>query len=162
MNTYGSARQAPHFSPWLRSLPVHLGMLAVGNLLWETAHLPLYTIWRDGSASEQAFAVFHCTLGDLLIALSTFLLALVLVGHRSWPASRFWMVVGVAIPLGVGYTIYSEWLNVSVRRTWTYSELMPVVSLGSLQIGLSPILQWIVLPAAAFVYTRQWNDRRTT
>ena len=141
---------------WLPALGVYLSAMAVGNLVWETLHLPLYTIWRDGTAWEKTHAILHCTLGDLMIALSTFLIALITVGHRSWPASRFWPVIGLAIPLGVGYTIYSEWLNVSVRATWTYSDLMPVIPLGDMQVGLSPILQWLVIPVAAFALTRRF------
>lgn len=141
---------------WRSGLGVYLSAMAAGNLIWEALHLPLYTIWRDGTAWEQTFAVLHCTLGDLMIALSTFFIALITVGHRSWPANRFWPVIGLAILLGVGYTIYSEWLNVSVRATWAYSDLMPVIPLGSLQVGLSPILQWIVIPAAAFTLTRRF------
>ena len=32
-----------------------------------------------------------------------------------------------------------------------YSNLMPVISIGKLRLGLSSILQWIVIPAAGFV-----------
>ena len=34
-----------------------------------------------------------------------------------------------------------------VRRNWSYSDLMPVIP--SLGIGLSPVLQWVVIPALA-------------
>ena len=40
-----------------------------GHLLWEIGHVPLYTIWTEGSWGEIAFAVLHCTGGDLLIAM---------------------------------------------------------------------------------------------
>ena len=140
---------------WLRGLLVYLSVMAAGNLVWETLHLPLYTLWRDGTLYEQAFAVVHCTFGDVLIALSTALLALVIVGDRAWPARRFWPVVCLAVALGIAYTIYSEWLNVEVRAAWAYSNSMPIVAVGNLRV-LSPIAQWIVLPIAAFVFTRQW------
>src|SRR6266478_1886264 len=58
-------------SAWLLGLRVYLGVILVGNLIWETLHLPLYTIWTTGTLWEQAFAVVHCTFGDLLIAVST-------------------------------------------------------------------------------------------
>ncbi len=53
---------------WLTALRAYLLVLAGGNLVWEAAHLPLYTIWRSGTWRENAFAVVHCTGGDLLIA----------------------------------------------------------------------------------------------
>ncbi len=43
-----------------------------------------------------------------------------------------------------GYTVYSEWLNVYVKGTWAYSDLMPIVP--GLEVGLSPLIQWIVVP----------------
>ena len=45
-------------------------------------------------------------------------------------------LVLLATVLGVAYTIYSEWLNVSVRRSWAYSSLMPTVPF--IGTGLSP------------------------
>lgn len=143
-------------STWLSGLGIYLIAMAVGNLAWEAAHLPLYTIWRDSSGWEQAYAVVHCTIGDVLIASSTFMLAYLAIGHRSWPQLRFWPVAILATAGGVVYTIYSEWNNVYVRASWAYSDLMPIVRLGDLPIGLSPILQWIVLPAAAFALVRRW------
>ena len=139
---------------WLRGLRAYLGAVAGGNLVWEVLQLPLYTIWQTGTAREQAFAVVHCTLGDLVIALSTLVLGLVLVGDDSWPRRRFWPVAILTIVLGVGYTAFSEWLNVVVRAAWAYSELMPVISAVGVTIGLSPLLQWIAVPAAAFAVAR--------
>ncbi len=31
---------------------------------------------------------------------------------------------------GLVYAGFSEWLNVSVRRSWSYSELMPVIPIA--------------------------------
>ena len=130
-------------------------LILIGNLLWEIAHLPLYTIWTSGSRSENAFAVFHCTLGDVLIALSGLVGALVVAGNNEWPRSRFWPVFILTITFGVGYTAFSEWLNVVVRASWAYSDRMPVVTLFGHNFGLSPLLQWIVVPSAAFAFARR-------
>ena len=139
---------------WLRAFRVYLSVIMIGNLTWETIQLPLYTIWSTGTWREQTFAVVHCTLGDLLIALSVLVLALLLIGRASWPNERFWAVALLATILGVAYTGFSEWLNVVVRASWSYSEYMPVVWLFGFDVGLSPLLQWVVVPAAAFKITR--------
>ncbi|NOG73527.1 hypothetical protein HJG45_24485 [Roseicella sp. DB1501] len=139
---------------WLRALRVYLGTIAVTDLVWESAHLPLYTIWRSGTLREQLFAVIHCTAGDVLIALSCLTAALLSVGHRDWPLQAYGPVAIVTTMLGLGYTIFSEWLNIVVRQSWAYSELMPVVPV--IHTGLSPLLQWLVVPLAAF-----WLARRT-
>src|SRR5258708_7300664 len=114
-----SARKAS--SHWLRGLRVYLGFIAVGNLAWETLQLPLYTIWSTGTAREQAFAVLHCTLGDLLIALGALTLELFIAGDESWPANRFWQVAALALVFGVAYTVFSEWRNVTLHSEWTYA-----------------------------------------
>jgi hypothetical protein len=135
---------------WLLGLRVYLAVILAGNLLWEVLHLPLYAIWKAGTLGEQAFAAGHCALGDLVIAVSALMLALLLAGDQRWPRERFWPTAILTIAFGVAYTAFSEWLNVFVRASWAYSEWMPVVSIASLKIGLSPLLQWIVVPAAAF------------
>ncbi|MBX6376609.1 MAG: hypothetical protein IRZ13_20575 [Acetobacteraceae bacterium] len=143
-------------SDWLRALRIYLAVIAVGNLVWESLHLPLYTIWWTGTVGENAFAVFHCTLGDLLIALSALTLSLVLAGGPHWPVTRFRRVAALTLAFGVAYTGFSEWLNVVVRTSWAYSELMPLVPMpGGFRVGVSPLLQWMFVPLLAF-----WRVRR--
>jgi hypothetical protein len=73
---------------WLGSLRGYLAATAGAGLVWEAAHLPLYTLWTSGTPAERAFAVLHCTAGDILIATSALVLALVLAGTRAWPKER--------------------------------------------------------------------------
>lgn len=122
--------------------------VAVANLAWEFAHMPLYTLWRTGTPSEIAFAALHCTGGDILIALSATMLALFCVGVPAWPAAHSGQVIGLTIVFGLAYTLFSEWLNIVVREAWAYSDLMPVIPI--IDAGLSPVLQWIVIPLAGF------------
>ena len=49
---------------WLKALRAYSVMLLVGNLLWEIAQLPLYTLWHTATLPEIAFSVLHCTGGD--------------------------------------------------------------------------------------------------
>lgn len=57
------------------------------------------------------------------------------------------MVVGIGLTVGFEY----YYTNVSLR--WTYSELMPLVP--PFDTGLSPLLQWAVIPSAVI-----WLARR--
>jgi len=133
---------------WLSVIRRYIVYTAVGHLIWEMAHIPLYTIWVEGSWSEIAFAVVHCTGGDLLIAMSTLLLSLFILGGQAWPATRAGAVLLLAVVLGVSYTVFSEWLNIVIRAAWAYRDIMPVVPV--LDAGLTPLLQWMVVPSVAY------------
>ena len=149
----GARHMQPAGSNWLRGLKVYLAVVLVANLAWEILQLPLYSIWMTGTARKMVFAVIHCTGGDILIALSTLTVALVFVGTRRWPADRHQRVMLVTLALGVGYTIFSEWLNMVVRAGWAYSDLMPVVPI--INTGLAPLLQWILIPFLALSLARR-------
>ena len=133
----------------VRALRRYFDVIVPANLVWEFAHMPLYTIWDEGTAGEIVFAAVHCTGGDILIAMSALVLALLLAGS-GWPAHRAASrrVALIAVPAGIAYTIFSEWLNIVIRAAWAYSDLMPVVPI--IDAGLSPLLQWTVIPLAAF------------
>jgi hypothetical protein len=88
-----------------------------------------------------------------LISAACLLVALLVIGSNKWPAARFWRVVAVTIMLGVSYTVFSEWLNLIVRKSWAYSELMPL--LPPFGTGLSPLMQWIVIPLAGLYAARR-------
>jgi hypothetical protein len=131
---------------WLRALRIYLCASAMLHLAWEALQLPLYSIWSSATFGDIAFAVFHCTVGDLMIASLSLLVALFAVGNPGWPAERFIPVMAATIAIGIGYAVYSEWLNTVVRKTWQYSELMPTIPI--LGTGLSPLMQWLIVPIA--------------
>jgi hypothetical protein len=58
-------------------------------------------------------------------------------------------VLLAAVAMGVGYTIFSEWLNIVVREAWAYRDIMPVIPV--IDAGLTPFLQWLVVPTAAYL-----------
>ena len=133
---------------WLQTVRRYFAFIAAGNLLWEFAHLPLYTLWWEGDAGQIVFAAIHCTAGDLLIAGASFLGALMLLGTVQWPRERHIAVAALTIVTGVVYTIFSEWYNTEKMQSWAYSELMPTLPI--IGTGLSPLAQWIVIPLGAF------------
>ncbi len=110
---------------------------ALLNLCWELLQLPLYSLWVDGSAGEIAYAVLHCTVGDLLIASICLGSAVLLVRPGKWPKAPSVATTLLTVAFGVGYTIHSEWYNTTVAHAWAYSDWMPQVS----GIGLSPLAQ---------------------
>lgn len=127
----------------------YLAIMAVGNLVWETAQLPLYTISRTGSVGYRVFAVLHCWIGDLVIGMITMLIGSGTAGS-SWPFAHVRRAILVTLASGVAYTIFSEWLNVVVRGTWGYRSAMPVLPV--IGTGVSPLLQWVVVPGFALLF----------
>ncbi len=147
-NNPPTSKRAATAGDWLETVRRYLTVIAVGNLLWEFAQLPLYTIWYEGSTKEILSAVAHCTGGDALIASTALLGALLIAGDWRWPRARFRAVAAIAILGGLAYTVFSEWLNTEIRGSWAYTEAMPQLPLVG--AGISPLAQWIVVPSIAF------------
>ena len=77
-------------------------------------------------------------------------------GGRYWflpqRPSRWVSFVGVGLVLA----FVSEYTAIHYRNLWQYSDRMPIVP--GLNIGLTPILQWLILPPVVLVLlTRGWG-----
>lgn len=142
-----------HAMPAARLLAAWVLYSFMLHLVWEVLQLPLYTLAEEASAGMVAWAVLHCTGGDALIALGTYLLTTAFLG-LAWP----WRAPLRGLPIlligGVAYTFFSEWFNVYRVRSWSYADSMPTV----LGIGVSPLLQWIVVPSLALWLLRSQVD----
>ncbi len=112
------------------------------NLAWEIAHVSLYTIWLSADGATIARAVFHCTLGDVVIALGAFALAGIVLRRFDWPMARPLAGCMIVTTSVMAFTVWSEWYNVYRTGGWGYAPKMPTIY----GIGLSPLLQWLLLP----------------
>jgi hypothetical protein len=133
------------YLPWLGGL----------NLAWETAQLPLYTLWSEAAAGTIAFSVAHCTAGDIAIGAAALIMVLILAREGALAQWR-WRRIAVGTALaGAAYTVFSEWNNTAILGSWAYSELMPMFKVAGVDIGLSPLMQWLVLPPLALYLARR-------
>lgn len=142
-----------HPESWSFIVRGYLPRLTLFSLAWEILQLPLYTIWQEARPGRIAFAVVHCTVGDALIGAAVLLLALTLSRAKQpadWSAKR--IGTGMVV-LAVFYTLISERINIA-QGNWAYSSWMPV--LPWVEVGVAPLLQWLVVPLAAF----RWAKRR--
>ncbi len=131
--------------------PLRWAMLAfMLNGLWEALQLPLYTLWQDTDGWRIVSYVVHCVAGDILIASSLFLLAAAIFKDFAWPARRPWCGGLIIIAGGLTYTGASEWYNVYQVHDWAYADSMPLV----FGIGITPLLQWLVVPILTMVAFR--------
>ena len=112
------------------------------NLAWEIAQVGLYTIWNTADGMTIAWALLHCTLGDVTIAIALFALTGVALWRVDWPVSRPWTGGAMIVIGAVAFTAWSEWYNVYRAGNWGYTASMPLI----FGIGLTPLLQWLLLP----------------
>ena len=145
---------------WHFVLARYLPALGAFSLLWEIVQLPLYTLRAEAPPAYIAYAVLHCTAGDVLIGAGALIAALIATRAGALREWRWTRVGVVAVAFGLAYTALSEWMNTAIRASWAYSEWMPV--LPFVPIGLSPLLQWVVVPAAALAFSRRLALPRST
>ena len=139
--------EAPQISTitWQRVPEIQLLVLGLPlHLLWEIAQFPLYTVWHEGTWGYILYGLAHCTFGDLLILLVAYEIVAVLAGSRYWVYRSKPVYVLLFTLIGVVYTVWSETINVRVKGTWGYTELMPLVP--GVEIGGMPFLQWLLIP----------------
>lgn len=119
-------------------------LFAAFNLAWEVVQLPFYTIWNTGTAGEIIYAVLHCTVGDVMIGIAIWAISRLAIGRLHERPRSGWPLLACFILLALAYTVFSEWRNVNVTGSWAYAEHMPL--LPPLGTGLTPLLQWIIVP----------------
>ncbi len=146
MNSAKAATSATTRTKTTSDLFAQLGLWSalafVLNLIWETAHVRLYTLWAAADAKTVAWSLLHCALGDVLIALAMFVLASILLWQTQWPSSRAVAGTAIVVSGAMAYTAWSEWYNVYSVGNWAYTGSMPLIH----GIGLSPLVQWLILP----------------
>ena len=131
--------------------------LAFGlHLLWEIGHLRFYTLWSDPDRLKVAGYVLHCTLGDVLIATAAYGITALLFRRSDWPIEYPYLGGSLLLLLGLAYTGFSEWFNVYQLESWRYTSEMPLLA----GIGLTPLLQWLILPPLMLLLIRRLNISR--
>lgn len=151
------ARKSPVTVPlsgwraWPETRLIMLGLPL--ELLWETAQFPLYDVWHQNDWGYILYGLAHCTMGDSLILLVAYEIVALWRRRRDWFLDNVASGGALFTLLGAGYTVYSEVMNVRIKGTWGYTDLMPVVPI--LDIGGMPLLQWLLIPPILLWLMRQ-------
>ena len=135
-----------------------LSLGLVLELIWEIIQFPLFTIWHEESWSNILFALVHCTLGDLMILLAAYWIVALLNRNRHWYQINVFRNALLFTIIGLTYTVYSENINVSIRGSWEYNELMPIIPF--IGTGAAPFLQWLLIPPVLLWLMRRVTDSR--
>lgn len=124
------------------------------NAFWEFAQCTvLYDMWDWGFWRATTW-MWGAILGDVLIVLGAVLGAVLLVGARRVAPPD---ALGWAALLGVGFVmaVGLEWAAQALSL-WSYSDLMPTLTVLGHTVGLSPVVQVTALPAlSAWLATRR-------
>lgn len=134
---------------WRLILLRYLPFLGGLHLLWESLHVRLYTLWYQAEPVYIAFSVLHCTLGDLIIGAAALFTALIFAREGVLARWQWCRVAVLTALIGLVYTVFSEWMNITWLRSWTYADSMPTLGIGGFELGLSPVAQWLVVPPIA-------------
>ena len=117
------------------------------NIVWENAHMPLYKNFNgDGSPLSRFLRSLYDSFMDAVLILSLFLFpALLLHLPWEWPFTAGLTEHVLLGLLGGVVAAVIEWRALATGR-WQYTDKMPLVPI--LKVGLSPLVQLMVLPSA--------------
>ena len=114
------------------------------NFIWEVWQVPLFQGMDELTHFE---ATLHCTLaalGDVVILLIAFWSIALTARSRRWiihpRAIQFIGFIAIGIVITVGF----EAIAIHVLNRWQYAAAMPTLPI--LGTGITPILQWLIIP----------------
>lgn len=87
---------------------------------------------------------------DVVISSAAYCAAALVARRLRWVQQRAWWLFAIYFAVGLIVTIAIERWAISIGR-WQYREAMPTIA----GIGLLPLLQWVVIPAALVFIVRR-------
>ncbi|MCH8490630.1 MAG: hypothetical protein LAT81_11970 [Oceanicaulis sp.] len=123
------------------------------HFVWEFVQVPTYAGMAEMSHWEAIKLCMSATFGDIGFALTAFWTASMAARSRDWLLNPGRLPVAIFIAVGILLTIAFEYYYTNVSLRWTYSDAMPLVP--PFGTGLSPLLQWLVIPALVIWLTRR-------
>jgi hypothetical protein len=130
------------------------------NFAWEILQAPLFVGMAEMPHAQVTKACLRATVGDAVIMLLAYGVVAVVVRSRSWIlASKGWQL-SLLVAIGVSITAGIEWLATRGywMASWNYLPTMPLAP--GTDIGLVPLLQWIVLPLLTVWFVRRQLPHR--
>ena len=99
---------------------------------------------------------WEVTLKDALMVVIIYLAIAVLLKNWNWPKgfNKGWIFLWITLPVWQGIV---EYYSAYVYNRWEYSDLMPLI----FGIGISPLLQMLLLPTIAILLSKPYlpNDQ---
>jgi len=114
------------------------------HFVWEFIQVPTSTGMTEMNHWRGIKLSLWATFGDVGFALTAYWTARLVARSRGWILRPTRVPFMVFVAVGIGLTIGFEFYHTNISLRWTYSDLMPLVP--PFGTGLSPLLQWLVLP----------------
>ena len=127
------------------------------HFVWEFIQLPTYAGMAEMAHWEGTKICLSATFGDVGFALTAFWITALAARGRDWILRPAGWQIALFVAIGIGLTIGFEYYYTQITGRWSYSELMPLVP--PLGTGLSPLLQWLVIPPLVIWFTSRQIDR---
>jgi hypothetical protein len=123
------------------------------NHPWEFLQVPLFEGMQDAPHWEAILICTQAALGDAVILVAAYAAVSIAARSRQWILAPTWRDVAAFVAFGLAATILLEWINTGPLDRWSYSPAMPVIPI--LDVGLSPLVQWMLLPPALLWIVRR-------
>lgn len=121
------------------------------NFFWEVLQTYFYTL-KYSSFDMMLRHWLHCTGGDVVISLGSFYFISLAFRTRKWFLRLNRLNFFGFIIFGLVWTIISEWVKLYILKTWDYNKIMPIIPW--IKVGLTPVLQWMVIPSVVILLVR--------
>jgi hypothetical protein len=155
---HGRTRETEKSTAPADRLPVgpFVVMLGVASLFlhfaWEMWQVPFFVGMEATAHGQVVWLCTRATFGDVGIALAA-------LAPLLWPGVGVRRLIALQpgalilyVAAGLLVTIAFEFAATEVLGRWAYSSTMP--RLPVLGTGVTPILQWIVIPPVAVIFAR--------
>lgn len=114
------------------------------NLPWELWQIPLFKGVASLAHRDGVIMCIRAAMGDAVISLFAFWLVAVTARSRGWIQRPSVVTLAAFVAVGLVATVVLEYWATRIGGRWEYAEAMPRLPL--LGTGLTPLLQWLLLP----------------
>lgn len=121
---------------------------------WELLQMPFYSPPPHFTTRDVILSCALATVGDVALSVAAFWITAAVAGERFWILRPHnWGAIALFVAVGLIVTVIFEILATGPWKLWRYSEWMPVDPVFG--VGLSPFLQWVILPLLLVAIVRR-------
>lgn len=147
------------YSPFMTAKIPEIPVAVVSFVLhlgWEFLHAPFFIFDQQSSPTSLAGCLLFCSGVDIVMSLAAYCSVSLTWRDRGWLMEKNFGHVSAFVGIALLLAVVSEYTAMHYRNLWEYSAHMPVIPF--VEIGLTPVLQWLILPPITPVLSKSWSD----